>query len=204
MHNLGIKEGWEFVDVYSLDPEMLGVIPRPVLAVLLLFPITDASKANPLGQLVVNKDIMFIKQTIANACGTVALLHSIVNNQDSLEFKDRSLIDELLEKLRDLQPEERGLAMENEERLSVLHEQSATEGQTTAPDATSKTNLHFVCFVERNGNLYELDGRNNSPICHGTTSRKTLLEDSCAVIQKFMSRDPDSLNFTVVALCKQA
>ncbi|KAA0187311.1 Ubiquitin carboxyl-terminal hydrolase, partial [Fasciolopsis buskii] len=213
---LGIEDGWEFVDVYGLDPELLAMVPKPVLAVMVLYPLSKKTEAQPLGEPVKNTSLMFIKQTIGNACGTVALLHAVTNNQDHLKFRDRSVLDQLIQTLKDLEPSERGEAMEREEILSTLHEDSAAMGQTEAPEASSKTNLHFTCFVEHNKGLYELgnpytyfllfhfsDGRKNSPVYHGPSSPSTLLEDTGAVINRFIQRDPDNLNFTMVALSKK-
>lgn len=44
------------------------------------------------------------------------------------------------------------------------------------PGADEVVVLHFVCFVERNGHIYELDGRKKSPINHGETSADKFLQ----------------------------
>ena len=42
------------------------------------------------------------------------------------------------------------------------------------------------------------------PFCHGATSAETFLMDAARVIREdFMARDPDCINFNVVALCKE-
>ena len=38
---VGLPEPWQFVDIFGLDPEMLGMIPGPVAAVVVLFPCTE-------------------------------------------------------------------------------------------------------------------------------------------------------------------
>lgn len=40
----------------------------------------------------VSEDVYFMKQTIGNACGTIAMLHAICNNQDRLEFGNQEAV----------------------------------------------------------------------------------------------------------------
>ena len=83
---LGVPAEWEINDVYGLDEGLLAMLPRPVLALMLLFPITEKyyefqkeQEANISSQSVSSK-LFYMKQTISNACGTVALMHSVANN----------------------------------------------------------------------------------------------------------------------------
>jgi ubiquitin carboxyl-terminal hydrolase L3 len=39
-----MKETTQFVDVYGFDEELLSFVPQPVLAVLLVFPVTNNVK----------------------------------------------------------------------------------------------------------------------------------------------------------------
>lgn len=208
---LGMKPTWKFGDVYGLDPELLNMVPRPVCAVLFLFPITEkyeAFKQEEEKKLKkekqdISSDVYFIKQTIGNACGTIGIIHAVANNLKHLEFESDSPLKIFFEKTSKMNPEERAAFLEKDESIRVTHESSAQEGQTEAPSADERVNLHFISFVNVGGQLYELDGRKPFPVVHGKTSEETFLEDAVVVCKNFMARDEDEVCFTIIALSKE-
>ncbi|KAJ3157563.1 Ubiquitin carboxyl-terminal hydrolase isozyme L3 [Geranomyces michiganensis] len=198
----------------SLDDDLLAFIPRPVHAVVLLFPITEKyeefrraeeAQIREDGQ-VVSPHVFFVRQTIGNACGTIGLLHALVNNADELKLGDGPLKD-IIAQTKDLSPDDRAAVLETSDALARVHEESSKEGQTAAPPRDSDVDLHFICFVQKEGRIYELDGRKPFPIDHGpatvgnSTGAKAgdVLADAVRVIKQFTARDPDNLNFTVIA-----
>ncbi|XP_030752733.1 ubiquitin carboxyl-terminal hydrolase [Sitophilus oryzae] len=212
IHLMGVPEKWNIVDVYGLDADALAWVPRPVLALILLFPYSDkfleyakqeAELIKEKGQTVSDK-LLYMKQYVSNACGTIALIHCIANNADRLQLAD-GMFKKILEDSINLNPEERGEMLckvnSNSEayKLIAAHQELAMEGQTEVnPD--EKVNHHFVAFVEKEGNLYELDGRKEFPINHGPTNEDTFLEDAAKVCKQFMERDQEDINFTIMAL----
>jgi translation elongation factor EF-1alpha len=88
--------------------------------------------------------------------------------------------------------------IEDDKEIEEAHESTAQEGQS---NMVEDVNTHFVAFVHRAGHLYEMDGRKDSPINHGSSSQETLLADACRVIQQeFMAKDPEEVRFTMTAL----
>lgn len=41
---LGVSEAYQLVDVYGLDDDVLGFIPKPVKALILLFPVSGENE----------------------------------------------------------------------------------------------------------------------------------------------------------------
>ncbi len=91
IHSLGISTSLSFHDVLSLDdPELLAFLPRPVHALILVFPTTEAyeqrvevedSEAEDCLEGGEVGEVVFFRQTINNACGLYAILHAVFNSE---------------------------------------------------------------------------------------------------------------------------
>ncbi|XP_038056646.1 ubiquitin carboxyl-terminal hydrolase isozyme L3-like isoform X2 [Patiria miniata] len=208
IHKIGVPEMWRFVDVLGLDDDLLGMIPKPVAALIVLFPKGDkiksaeeemCAKIEKEGQQV-SDGVYFMKQTIGNACGTIGVLHAVLNNQNEADFKLAGILSEFAEKTKGMDGAERGAHLEGDVGICEAHSTSAQEGQTQAPAADDKVSAHFITLVSVEGSLYELDGRKPMPINHGKTSPDSFLKDAAGVCKKIMALDPSELNFNIMAL----
>jgi ubiquitin carboxyl-terminal hydrolase L3 len=95
----------------------------------------------------------------------------------------------------------RGQALADSFELASAHHTVAKEGQTEAPEADADVNYHFICFVNVDGNVYELDGAKQFPINHGASTSETFVKDAVNVIKKnFVERLGQDFNFSVVTL----
>ncbi|CAH1285903.1 unnamed protein product [Diabrotica balteata] len=210
MHVLGVPEKFKVVDVYGLDTDALAWVPRPVIAIILLFPCSEKfyAHAQKEKEEYLNKapeispNIWYMKQKVSNACGTIALIHSIANNDERLNLTEGAF-KKLLSESKNMTPEERGDILLKAEDIAFnlinTHQELAMEGQTEVqPD--EQVNHHFVALVEKDGELYELDGRKEFPVTHGKTTHETFLEDAAKVCKEFIERDSEDVNFTVMAL----
>jgi len=98
IHGLGFSETFALQDVISMDPEMVQFVPQPVLAVLLLFPISENSEKLRLEQksapsdVVHPRDLYYMPQQIGNACGTIALLHATSQQKDLIRRENCSAL----------------------------------------------------------------------------------------------------------------
>lgn len=89
LHKLGLSAELGVHDVYSLhDADMLGFVPRPALALLLVFPVSAAYESYRLAEDATlpeyagkgdGEPVVWFRQTIRNACGLMGLLHATAN-----------------------------------------------------------------------------------------------------------------------------
>ncbi|THH13040.1 hypothetical protein EW146_g7134 [Bondarzewia mesenterica] len=235
-NKVGLVPTDQFGDVYGLDDEvghfvlwsctpkmnegqLLSMVPRPVKAVVLLFPIGGSLEAARVeedekikreGQVRVDPTIMWIKQTIGNACGTMGLLHALANSNVTIEPESAlaKFIDECKGRLyHDYQlqtPQETPL-------FADAHREFASTGQTAVPDSDADVDLHFTCFVQAPSasarenetepmemRLIELDGRRNGPIDRGVCT--DFLRDVAKYVKEQMIPKASSAQFSMMAL----
>jgi ubiquitin carboxyl-terminal hydrolase L3 len=203
-----------FNDIYGFDPELLMMVPQPCIGVILLFPITEKIEKFRLEEEESLKDserpknVFWLKQTIGNACGTIGIIHTIANCRDKgIQIDEKSSIGKFFADCGatgEISGEEIGKLLEQNETIAKIHDTTSTsnENQTNAPQAQQKVNDHFVALVNVDNKLYELDGRKNRPICHGSTDADNFLTDAANVCKLFMGRDPTETKFAAVALSK--
>jgi len=205
---LGLPPHWTVSEIFGLDESLLAMVPQPVRAVILCYPITANSEAFNESQsqalTTENSDSsnspFYVKQTVGNACGTIALIHSVLNDSELISSLDEnSFFKTFYRDGLNKTSSQRAELLESDESLESSHQSIAAEA-TSDVQHNVNDNLHFIALINYNGKLFELDGRKLSPINHGETSRETLLQDSVKVCQQFMERDPGDIRFTMLAL----
>lgn len=218
VHQLGLSSSLAFHDVYSLtEPSLLSFLPRPALALLLVFPVTatyekfrqqeDSSRGEYSGS-GDGEEVVWFKQTIRNACGLIGLLHAVCNGAARQHIQEGSDLQKLLKDAIPLKPQDRAALLYESRALESAHADAAKLGDSAAPDAEANVDLHFVAFVKTaDGDLWEMDGRRKGPLKRG----KLGLDDDVLSeqgqqlgVQAFLKREEEAgggeLRFSVVML----
>ncbi|KAL7007440.1 ubiquitinyl hydrolase 1 [Cystobasidiomycetes sp. EMM_F5] len=229
---LGLKsEDGTFVDVYGLDDDLLAFVPRPVYAILMLFPVTERYEETRKARDAELKDhtdldhLLFFKQTIGNACGkldnqqdllsrvhplnyvylgTMGILHAVANCPVPKE--PGTALHRIFADCANLTPAARSRYLETCRELEAAHTSAASGGQSNNPGNEDLAEEHFSAFVAAKVNgqdrLVELDGRRPKPVDHGPLEGG-LLEATVKVVKEYI-RISDSINFSLIALVKPA
>lgn len=216
-HELGLSPSLQFHEVYSLtEPSLLEFLPRPALALLLVFPVSSTYEKHRYDEDSTKEDynssgaepVIWYKQTIKNACGLIGLLHSITNGEARKNIVENSDLQKLLQEATPLKPTERAELLYKSEALESAHQTAAQKGDTSAPSAEAAIDLHFVAFVkDTNGDLWELDGARKGPLKRGHLGPEddVLSEKGQELgVQAFLKREEEAgageMRFSVVML----
>ncbi|PGH14958.1 hypothetical protein AJ80_05721 [Polytolypa hystricis UAMH7299] len=201
MHDLGVSPSLSFIDVYSLEDEMLNFIPHPVLALILALPSCPAYEQRtievPITTNPNEKEVVWLKQTINNACGLYAILHAVCNMPSYIETGSP------LHRLAQLALSDCVEYLEESEEIDRAYARAAQKGASAAPCAEDEVDHHYICFVKHSDQLYELDGDFDGPINRGflTEDEDILTGSACNIIRQYTKSEPDR-TFALLALVK--
>lgn len=131
------------------------MVPQPIYALLMLYPVKESSEThlaaeeeriNTSGQ-ILSSSAFFTKQTVGNACGTIAILHAIGNSLRNLDIQSESYLDTFFSTTHGMSPDEIAAYLEGDVALEECHEDAAASGQSEQiADIDDDVNTHFICF----------------------------------------------------------
>ncbi|KAG5920574.1 hypothetical protein E4U42_006155 [Claviceps africana] len=221
VHDLGVSSQLGFYDVLSLDdPSLLAHIPRPVFALIFISPSdmqTAVRREDGRPKSVDVRDLTYAKsgadepvmwfhQTIGNACGTYALLHSVANGEARRFVNEGSVLHTLLEDAGPRAPEARAKGVYDNLALEEAHMRAARLGSSTAPPAEVYAGHHFIAFVKgQDGHLWELEGTTDGPIDRGQLAEGDDMLSERALgqgVKRFIKFAEGNVNFSLVALAR--
>ena len=119
-----------------------------------------------------------------------------------------SSLSKLLNDAIPLKPLERADLLYESQALESAHQSAAVGGDTAAPSADEKVDLHYVCFVKSEKNhLWEMDGRRKGPLDRGelTADEDVLSEKALSLgVRSFLKREAEAgggdLRFSLIVL----
>ena len=139
------------------------MVPQPVLALLVLFPVTasyEAHRKEQASQLEADdraqalaRSMLYFKQTDGASGPRSPQLTAPRTACGAVEVGKDSTLAQLFAEAQPLSPAERGKLLESYKPLEAAHTSAASGGQTAAPDASARIDLHFAALVPSNVRL---------------------------------------------------
>ncbi|CAG8385331.1 unnamed protein product [Penicillium salamii] len=200
MHNLGVPQSYKFIDIWSLEADELdnlrSSIQNRIEALILILPDCPAYAEQRIEQ-IPKEGMIWLKQTINNACGLYAILHCICNILDTEEIG--SFVDHLLKEI--LISADPANYMQNSPELDSIYRNAALSGSSEPPAAEDEVDHHYICLVKCEGCLFELDGDRTGPMYRGSVKddEDALSELGCNVLKMYMNSCPEG-GFSLLAL----
>jgi ubiquitin carboxyl-terminal hydrolase L3 len=114
LKSIGVPEEWIVNEVFGLDEDCLGFVPKPVLAVIATFE--NVKKGEEEKKDGVHAEVnYYMKQTkkLDMACGVIACIHSVLNNLDKIKIADGSVLHKYYSTVKEQSPQDRALTLEN-------------------------------------------------------------------------------------------
>ncbi|KIW01687.1 uncharacterized protein PV09_06868 [Verruconis gallopava] len=172
-HRLGLSPELSFHEPYSLtEPELMALVPRPVFALLFLYPedALESRNDSPFEYSGSGPDepVLWFRQTIGHTCGFMGLMHCVLNLPAADYIQPGSFFDRLRNDAIPLKPAERADLIYNSEELEEIYKQAAQTGDSRVPGTNEPVDYAFAAFVKgKDNHLYQMEGWKKGPIDRG-------------------------------------
>jgi len=203
--SIGIPAPWTVHEVFSLEPELLMMVPQPCRSVILCFPSAKFRDRRPAERVAGETPLFHLWQSdnLGNACGLIALIHSVANIAECrAALTPGSFLAAYLDKAIAQTPAERGAALETNEEIRGSMGTAARAGETAVEEGS--VDFHFVAFVRsEKGEVVELDGMMGAPRVHeaGVSEADFLPAVGRVVQEAYFKVAGDDPRFSMLGLC---
>lgn len=173
---LSSADGWKFVQVLDLDDDALR--GTTAVAVILLYPTipdieaylrrpTNASDDAPMDGSI-PRNLFFVRQLVGGSCGAIAALHAFLN---AVAIPSGSPLQDFVERdgysMEEAAILRRSRQVVDNPSMREAHRRAAGPSSSSNSQKGQRQGRHFLTFIQRNGRLWELDGRREAPVCRG-------------------------------------
>ena len=156
-----------------------------------------------------HSECFFLKQIVGGTCGTIAVVHAIAN---TIQCHEAIALDSILSSMVNAWNDSGKLANSNDDILKLsrcfvtsaavrqAHEQAAASSSINSKRSSTTSFIgigqrqgrHFITLVHRNGTLWEVDGRRDTPTRLGTTGERSFLTDAMARVKGILAATKDT------------
>merc|ERR1712232_342231 len=186
IESFGVKNA-EFSEIWSLDDDTLASLGSRVYGLIFLFKWQSKDSMDSDNVCLTGDNmpdgLYFAKQVTTNACATQAILSVLMNVSDAKEGAENQDDPNKLVLGKDLSalkqfsasfpPDLRGHTISGSEEIRLAHNSFARNDSFLSEPRYKGAQdnddvFHFIAYVPHtDNNVYELDGLQKGPICHG-------------------------------------
>jgi ubiquitin carboxyl-terminal hydrolase L3 len=203
-HKLGLSENYSFEEILSLDyKEVMGEITNPVYSVIVSYEAKTKLELNQEKLKSPHSVPFFMVQTeiLDNACGLIAILHSIGNNQSSINLDKDTVLNKFFAKVKSLKSEEKSKELEDSEGIKGVHNEFANQGQSELCEEQDDVKNHFIAFTYHDQKLFQFDGLKTGPyVIEENIKFEDLLDSAIKEIKRRLENDEISENLSIIYL----
>eukprot|EP01068_Selenidium_serpulae_P014792 Selendium_serpulae@DN6144_c0_g1_i1.p1 len=198
VHKLGGPKTMTCQDVLSTEDWAIDMLEGNLVGLLVLFPVDQfplppkKDGTDPK----THSELWYTKQTIDNACGTIAIMHVMANADVKL---DEGILSKFFDQTKAMTPMERAKALESS-GIEEAHDGAVKASSTKVPGKDDDCPHHYVAFIMKGGHIFEMDGRKDGPIDHGTGTNGFGKAAAAIIKREYLDKAPNANGFSLLAL----